>query len=317
MDEFLASSLPWEIKAAVCLACGLVTAVLVIAIPKRTLAWIGKKKLISLKFIVRLHRLSIWLGVRIYSLSHFWGFKFVVFAERILTWIKENNSITPNTITWARLPIFWAGVWAHFYLSPFWGFELVVLSCALDRLDGKMAMAFVEFGIFRSLASKKLGELLDPLIDKATLLPLIAIFAYQDIIIYWIAIAIIFVDVLGTLLRKAVILWFKKSIEPRIGKFLDTRVFKIVKNNRRALGKRMRLSKSSAAGKIKALLQSLALVACMPYEMNWLKNPTVPNIMFDLALFFGVLSVVSRVKIHEDVDKVVDSANSVFSHQDI
>ncbi|MFZ6015468.1 MAG: CDP-alcohol phosphatidyltransferase family protein [Patescibacteria group bacterium] len=268
MDEILQSSLPWELKAFICLASGLIVTVLVLAIPYRALAWAGR-----------------------------------------------NTPLSPNVLSAIRLPVFWAGVAVHFYVSYFWGFVIVVFATALDRTDGKMAKAYVMHAITRTAKDMRIGEWLDPLIDKLTLLPLIAIFAARGIISPWLAFGIILIDVFGTLMRKAVVLWFKRRVEPKIKPWLDKRAARKVTRTRKSIMAMMRPSKASAAGKIKALLQALGLVVCMPYESGWFKDTLPVFIMFTGALFFGALSVLSRYKIHEDVDKVVDSANAVFSHE--
>jgi len=265
MDEILKSELPWELKLCIVLGCGLIVAILVLATPKRLLAWLGK-----------------------------------------------NTPVTPNWLTLVRLPIFWAGVCTHLYQSPFWGFVVVVFAAALDRTDGKMAASFKEFDVIRSRKDIAIGEWLDPLIDKLTLLPLIAIMAHLKIVNFWLVAAIMIVDIFGTLMRKAVVTWFKKTIEPKLNGHLHD----VLAAAGSSINGRMRKSKASAAGKIKALLQTFGLVACFPYELGWLRGHVVPNAIFVAALIFGVLSVLTRVKIHEEVDKVVDSTNAIFSHEE-
>jgi phosphatidylglycerophosphate synthase len=246
MDTFLASSLPWTIKAAVLLACGLVVAVSLLAISKSTLARIG-----------RLPRLS------------------------------------PNWISFWRLPLFWIGVTMHLNVSQFWGFLIVVAACILDVIDGKMAVAFREYGIPRSEQSVRIGAWLDPLMDKLTILPLIALFAAKGIVSPWLAGALIVPDVVGTLIR-----------DPFGRKF-----FRFAMRFRRQ-------NKATFAGKIKAIFQCFGLVVCMLREFDWINGSSLIHVIFGFAAAFGILSVLSRIHFSASIDRAVDWVGILFNHKD-
>jgi phosphatidylglycerophosphate synthase len=219
--------------------------------------------------------------------------------KRVLARVSQWPFLSPNWITFWRFPIFWFGTYIHFRVDPFGGYQIVVAACALDRVDGKMAVAMREHGIPRSLRDLKRGEWLDPFVDKVTLLPLMILLASKGAINLWLATTIAVADGIGTLLR-----------EPfRLGARLSKRLVSHIKLKKS--------TRASAAGKIKALLQAFSLVTCVPFELGWVRLVTVPNVLAGLALFFGLVSLLSRFSLGGGVDVTSESVDSLFSHRDL
>lgn len=208
--------------------------------------------------------------------------------KRVLARISRVRCCSPNWVTIWRLVLFWFGAAIHFSMSPFWGFQLIVAACVMDRVDGKMAKAMAEAGIARSIRDAQIGEWIDPLIDKLTILPLLCIFGARGCLHLAIAVLIALADIPGTLMR-----------EPfGIG------------------ASYVRAARSSAIGKVKVMFQVATLFACMPVELDWIRSRAVPNTIGIIALVLGVASLLSRLRLHRDVEEIVEEANAAFTHDD-
>ncbi len=183
------------------------------------------------------------------------------------------------------------------YLNGYFlqGLLLMVVAGAYDKLDGHVARAKKICGFPRSVASVQIGKWWDPLADKIRQLPVIAYMMAAGVFSPYIALPVILIDVAGTFVREP----FTNA------PFNKYRVFQLIKNN-------LRQTEASRVGKAKSLFQILALIAAMPYHQGWLSPGVLPDIVLGIALPLGILSVITRIKIHRDVDKVVDDVHSVF-----
>lgn len=255
MSSLLSPSLPWELKAAGCMAPGILLVVAFLLVPKSILAQIGQVPFLS-----------------------------------------------PNWITVWRVVIFWIGAALFFRVDPFIGYLAIVVASILDVIDGRMATALREHLIPRSRRDAKVGEWLDPLADKVTNLPLIGVFAALGIVNLWLAAAIIATDVIGTFFREPINL--DARFKAFIGKVNGT------KRNRRP-------SRANAVGKAKALLQSLALVACGPPALGWIRPFALPNILLVLALVAGFVSLLARFETFTALSRLVSRAGSHFTHKEL
>lgn len=242
MDEYLTSSLPWQLKLAIMYAPGVPVALLILAIPKSWLARIGQLPCLS-----------------------------------------------PNWITFWRLPIFWIGGYLFFYYSPFWGLMLFTVSATLDVTDGKMATAFKEHNVPRSAQAVRIGELSDPVVDKLCNAPLVAVFSVLGVIHPMIAVFIIMFGILGTITRPPFNLLQRFS----------------------------RQAKASPIGKKKTLIENLGFLVCIPYYFGWVTEYQLSNVAFGIAMLLGALSVLSRMHIHASIDKAIDSMATLYQHKEI
>ncbi len=110
--------------------------------------------------------------------------------ERILLFI--GRFISPNWMSIIHTPIVWVGYFVLYkngYL--FWGLMTIVVSAALDRLDGRLAAVLdahakkpviVPKDVWQQLNHKggtPLGKKLDPLMDKLAVIPIYIEVAYQ------------------------------------------------------------------------------------------------------------------------------------------
>lgn len=200
-----------------------------------------------------------------------------------------------NWITSWSIVIWYPGL--ALYLAGYvqQGLLLMVIAGAFDKLDGHVARAKKVCGYQRSVSSVQIGKWWDPLADKIRQLPVIAYMMLAGVFSPYIAIPVILVDVLGTFVREP-------FTNAPFNKFW---IFQLIKNN-------LRQTEASRVGKAKSLFQILALIAAMPYHQNWLSPGVLPDIVLGIALPLGILSVITRIKIHRDVDKVVDDVHSVF-----
>ena len=196
---------------------------------------------------------------------------------------------SPNALTWWSLLLHYIG-FVHFFCGlPLIGFLIIVVASMLDLIDGKMAKAMEEFGVFRAPEDVAIGKRLDPFVDKARVLPSLLILAWMGVADFRIVIPIIVMDVIGTVTR-----------EPF------------------SLGARwMRGESATWIGKIKALLQNFGLILCGPIAIHWYEDRTQMNGLFIAALVFGILSVLSRVSWSRSVDRAIDEGTQLFKHEDL
>lgn len=217
--------------------------------------------------------------------------------------ILAKYAPSANKITIAGLIIWWVAIvylWAT--SDIYYGLKLVGIGGVLDVLDGKKAVADKEAGIARSARSKRIGKWLDPLCDKLKYPPIILFFALEGIIDIRLAVCIIAFDVFGSLIRNPVnigarMYWSAKKMEPGWKRWALNFV-----------GRRMvRKSKASGFGKWKSTIQSLGLLICAPYHQRWCFSLLfLPDITYSFALTFGLMSIVSRMRIRPAIDRLID-----------
>lgn len=223
MDTYISEYLqfPWQLRAAVGLAIGLLLAIVLLSIP-----------------------------------------------ERVLVRMSFTKGLTENCITLYRIPIYMIGAWIYFHMGlPEIGFDVIVVACTLDRIDGAEAAARARseqraqaLGIpivLRTERSKALGKFLDPFGDKVTLLPTMAYQAHLGAMQPWIIGAIITIDIIGTFVNRGA---------------------------------------SNGFGKAKYLCQAFALIACVPHNQHWSwsGDTLAPNTLAALSIPFAIASIVFR-----------------------
>jgi len=238
--------------------------------------------------------------------------------KRQLARIGQLPCLEPNWMTLWSLIFWWAGVYLFVKGHRYPGAMLAAQGGIGDVMDGKTAVAMREFGVWRSALCRRIGKWFDPLCDKLKYPPVIVLFAAALVLGMKIALWIAAFEVIGTLIRNPInvgarMAWASKK--------------KMVKNERLrcwlyAIGRRLvRKSKASAFGKVKATIQSLGLLFCAPFFLTWITEPkAMPDVIYLLALAFGALSIISRMRIHPTFDAFIDrvgNAGSLFKHQDI
>jgi phosphatidylglycerophosphate synthase len=238
--------------------------------------------------------------------------------KRVLARIGQLPLLEPNWITLWSLIFWWVGIYLIVKGHLYPGVMCTAQGGVGDVMDGKMAVAMREFGVWRSALCRRIGKWFDPLCDKLKYPPVIVLFAAALVLGMKLALWIAALEVIGTLIRNPInvgarMAWASKK--------------KMIKNERLrgwlyAIGRRLvRKSKASGFGKIKATIQSLGLMVCAPYFLTWITEPkAMPDVIYLLALVFGALSIVSRMRIHPTFDAFIDrvgNAGSLFKHQDI
>jgi phosphatidylglycerophosphate synthase len=198
-----------------------------------------------------------------------------------VSWLRIiglTPALSPNCITLYRVPLSYLGYWVYFQTSSFWGYCLIVLAYTLDALDGKVARALGPLNPDKP----GLGEWLDPLCDKVTVPPFMVMMAYSGLLNWWGMSVLIAMEVVGTVIRLDVAKHLVRGI------------------------------KANALGKIKFAAMSLCLLACVPAHQHWIRSYALvlPNLFLTIALFADGLGIVSRVKIHQRFDAVMDRVNS-------
>ncbi|MBP9864280.1 CDP-alcohol phosphatidyltransferase family protein [Patescibacteria group bacterium] len=233
--------------------------------------------------------------------------------------IGQLPFLSPNWISFWRLPIFWVGAYLFYYTSSFFGLLIIVLACCLDVIDGKMAKAMRDAGIIRSALDLWIGVWLDPLVDKLTLLPLIGIISSAGLIDTTATFCIILFDVIGTSLRDPFNVWerMKRRFvkKPELRKTLSWHPYRA--HLELTADKEPSETKANPIGKIKSLLQSLGLALCGPYILHWVELDVYPTYWFSLAALFGLMSVLSRHLNISTLRRITRWSSSYFNHQDI
>ena len=238
--------------------------------------------------------------------------------KRNLARIGQLPCMEPDWLTFYGLIFWWVGVYLFVKGYHYPGFMLAAEGGILDVMDGKMAIAMREFNVWRSALCRRIGKWFDPLCDKLKYPPVIILFAAALVLGMKIALWIVFFEVISTLIRNPVnigarLAWASKKHRLGTG-WLQQWSY--------AIGRRMvRKSKASGFGKIKATIQSLGLLPCVPYYLAWIAEPRgLPNAIYIAALVFGPLSIISRMRIHPAVDRFIDrvgNAGSLFKHRDL
>lgn len=260
--------------------------------------------------------------------SDIWEFKVIVCLLGSLTlavaWLAIPKDwlahIEANLITIGRFFLFWVGIFAIFHWGVYVAHLFIASSAIWDVLDGKAEVARREHGYFRSKLMRWIGKWLDPLVDKTTVLPLIAIFAAHGTITFWAVGPVIAFDALGTCLREPVTTFFRLFGYPSFLTWrarLDAEIEQSLKKDEEAAaderGKKSE-SKANAIGKIKALVQCLGLEVCMPFYFRWIADSRLPEYVYYGAAVLGALSVISR---HLPPNRFLAWSNSLFKHQDV
>lgn len=227
--------------------------------------------------------------------------------EKTLQNIGKLRRMSPNWISFWRLPIFWIGICIYLGVDPFIGFCIVVFALMLDRLDGAVADALDLLNDPEHPGKTTLGEWFDPFIDKLTFPPLLCIFWFKGYFWTELMIPMLIIEVISTIIRPPVMpdqnghSYVFTDIEHPFILFLKIKI---------------RSGKSSGPGKIKVFFQCMAPLACMPLDQHWMEfSLRIVNGLLVGALVFGVFSVASRFKISPAVDSVVDTISAAFARK--
>lgn len=203
------------------------------------------------------------------------------FHKPLLRTIGKLPGLAPNWLSLWRLPLVCGG--CALYLmgndlnhNAYIGFCMLVFGFTLDRMDGKVAEAHgdevAEFpDTIQELnhpGKTKIGGWLDPLVDKVTILPIIAYFCIQGELWLPVGILILTVEVIGTISRPPF----------------------------RLLPLKLRQVNASWAGKMKFTFQFTALIVYMPVDQGWTKMNAVPNYFLVGAAVFTILSFASKIE---------------------
>jgi len=217
------------------------------------------------------------------------GMPLLAIPKKLLARMGKLPYLSPNWLSIWRLPLTWIGYGLYFTVSPFAGFCIVVFSFILDRLDGRVAVALDELKDPNYPGKTKTGEWLDPLIDKLTVPPVLVIFWYQGILIWWLTAIMVGSEIAGTLLRPP---------------------FNLFRNH-------VRSASASGIGKIKIVLQYACILMCLPLDQHWMDFPTdLPNIVLALCGGLGILSIASRLRLNKKLDATVDEVTTNFDHKE-
>ncbi|MFA4954935.1 MAG: CDP-alcohol phosphatidyltransferase family protein [Patescibacteria group bacterium] len=237
-------------------------------------------------------------------------------SKKRLARLSQKPFCSPNWISLYRFPLFWLGVSIFFSISPFWGCIIVIAACVWDVVDGKMSVGMAEAGIFRSRLDRWIGEWLDPLVDKLTVLPLLIIFTAKGLVDWRVTGVIVALDSVGTLLRDPIVMLpvlLKSSDTPLTTRILAELDRREAKQAASPAGR----NKASPAGKIKMLVLCGGILACMPYHLGWIKEPRIQSWVLALAAFLGLMSILSRVKVHSAYSRFMDWLATYFTHKDV
>lgn len=288
--------LPWQLKIILSLVLTLATGVLLHALGK-PIPWQLEMCLTTTSA----------LGV---------GMALLFIPKKQLARIGQIPGLDPNWITFWGFYFWYVGL-TYFYIThDLYGMMILSgIGGTLDVVDGKMATAMKEEGVFRTALSRKLGKVIDPLADKSKCLPVIAFFGMASVIFIYTVIAIVVFEVFGTLLR------YPFSIGARFYKQSKRTAPGWRKAILRTVGIRLiRKSQATIFGKIKTTIQCLGMLVCVPYYRKWCHDlPWIPNVIYDFALAFGITSVLSRMRISPAVDRIIDWPRKwkLFTHKEL
>lgn len=288
--------LPWQLKIVLSLVLALATGILLHALGK-PIPW-------QLEMCLTL---ASALGV---------AMALLFIPKKQLARIGQIAGLDPNWITFWGFYFWYVGLTYYYITNDLYGLTILSgIGGVLDVVDGKMATAMKEEGVFRTALSKKLGKVLDPLADKIKCLPVIAFFGIANIIFIYTVIAIVVFEVFGTLLR------YPFGIGARFYKQSKRTAPGWRKEVLRSVGIRLiRKSQATIFGKIKTTIQCLGMLVCVPYYRKWCSDlPEIPDTIYALALAFGITSVLSRMRITPAFDRFVDwlGKRTWFTHKEV
>ena len=288
--------LPWQLKIILSLVLALATGILLHAISK-PIPW---------QLEMCLNTASA-LGV---------AMALLFIPKKQLARIGQIPGLDPNWITFWGFYFWYVGLTCYYITNDLYG--LIILSGiggVLDVVDGKMATAMKEEGVFRTALSKMLGKVGDPLADKSKCLPVIAFFGIASIISIYTVIAIFVFETFGTLLR------YPFGIGARFYKLSKKTAPGRRKAMLRSVGIRLiRKSQATVHGKIKTTIMCLGMLVCVPYYRRWCFDlPWIPNVIYDFALAFAITSVLSRMRISATFDRLIDWPRKwkLFTHKEV
>ncbi|MDD2786362.1 MAG: hypothetical protein PHS79_05780 [Patescibacteria group bacterium] len=186
--------------------------------------------------------------------------------------------------------------------------NISTIGASMDTTDGTVARLWKKHRIYRSPRAKRFGKYGDPALDKLKYLPMIVWFSLRGVINLWVTIWIVVWDVLGTLIRNpiniGVRMWWSAKKRRQQGplKFWMDKI-----------GRRLaRGSKATNYGKTKSTIQAIGLAICMLFQVYLMLGSDMPTAVYILAAALGVFSVLSRVRIHKRVDRVIDDPSLIF-----
>lgn len=223
--------------------------------------------------------------------------------------------LSPNWMSIIHTPIVWVGYFVLYksgYL--FWGLMTIVVSAALDRLDGRLATvldvhagerAQVPKGTWDQLNHKggtPLGKILDPMMDKLAVLPIYVEVAYQFI-------------TRSELVQDNPHIWLLGIGAFLIGLMLLTElVGQIIRMDYFEKYRRKKDNGATWAGKVKATVQWVFLAFFPIWDQGWLADDKwiyllFLNLLLTAVLGLACLSVLSKIR------PLKDKWTKNFSHK--
>lgn len=212
----------------------------------------------------------------------------------VLHRLARVPGLSPNWLSLWGVPLTLGGVYLLVEGVSFLGFMSALTGLMLDRIDGKMATGLPPFvpaegtkGLARHWAELNhpgptdMGKWLDALTDKIKLLPPLVWLAWRGDLSGWAVGCMVGTDLISIVMRPPVQLFPERWL---------------------------RGAAATGMGKLKMVAQAMALLFVMPYYLGWFQGPLVPsNALLWVAFTFGVLSVLSRIKLPgERANRVVD-----------
>lgn len=229
------------------------------------------------------------------------------FPKGPLRRIGQLPLLSPNWVSFWRLPITWIGFALYFGSHPFLGYCLVVFGYSLDRVDGRIASVTADL---RSPEEKERGRWFDPLVDKLTTPPFILLFSWRGLLDSKVAWAIVAFEAVGTMIRPP----FTLGDAPPVSQDTDKAWKRGVLRAQGFLTRYVRTSAASGVGKTKIMLQFAVLLFCLPMDQRWIEHGMSATCAAALAALFGGLSVGSRLRITPRVERSIDRLTRVFEH---
>lgn len=215
--------------------------------------------------------------------------------KKVLARIGKIPYLSPNWLSFWRLPLTLIGFGIYFLVDAFIGYCIIVFAFTLDRLDGKVAVALDELGDPRYPGKTAKGEWLDPLIDKLTVPTPFIVFSMKGMLVWWLVGIMIVSEIAGTVIREPLLSW----------KLLS------------GLRKYVRKQGASGIGKTKIVMQFSCLLICLPLDQGWMDVPLgLTNVTLALSCVLGILSVVSRLQLNSKLNAAVDDVTNEFNHNE-
>ncbi|MDQ7814261.1 MAG: CDP-alcohol phosphatidyltransferase family protein [Patescibacteria group bacterium] len=236
-------------------------------------------------------------------------FMLFFFNKRRLARLSQVPLCGPNWLTLWSLLFYWIGMAVFLTVSPYFGLQLVVVSCLMDVFDGKMSVAMAELGIIRTAIDRWIGKWLDPLVDKLRVVPTLVIFCVLGGISHWVVLFVALPELIGTFCREPF------TTIPALRGYPSVITFK-ARLRAEALKSLENESKATVIGKMKTLFQDLGLIAFVPFYLHWNVQP-IADYVFLATVPLGVLSIVSRKLNVAWLKRLLSRADPYFKHQDI